>query len=102
VSFRNNVGPQVRRRRHALGWSQSDRATKLQLAGFDISHSGVSKIEARLSYVDDKTLLYLAEALKVRRLLGPATNTQIRMPASPDISSIRQKDSEVPGVTRYG
>lgn len=39
---------------------------KLQIAGFDISRSGVSKIEARLSYVDDKTLLYLAEVLKVQ------------------------------------
>jgi transcriptional regulator with XRE-family HTH domain len=49
----------------ALGWSQSDLATKLQIAGFDISRSGVSKIEARLSCVDDKALLYLAEILKV-------------------------------------
>ena len=40
-------------------------AVKLQIAGFDISRSGVSKIEARLSYVDDKSLLYLAEALRV-------------------------------------
>jgi hypothetical protein len=40
-------------------------ATKLQLAGLDISRSGVSKIEARLSYADDKSLLYLAEVLKV-------------------------------------
>jgi hypothetical protein len=39
-------------------------AAKLQIAGFDIS--GVSKIEARLSYVDDKTLLCLAEVLKVQ------------------------------------
>jgi hypothetical protein len=37
----------------------------LQIAGFDISRSGVSKIEARLSYMDDKSLLYLAEVLKV-------------------------------------
>ena len=36
------------------------------IAGFDISRSGVSKIEARLSYVDDKTLLYLVEVLKVQ------------------------------------
>jgi transcriptional regulator with XRE-family HTH domain len=36
-----------------------------RLAGLDISRSGASKIEARLSYVDDKTLLYLAEVLKV-------------------------------------
>lgn len=65
MRYKNNIGPQVRRRRYAFGWSQSDLATKLQLAGFDISRSGVSKIEARLSYVDDKTLLYLAEVLKV-------------------------------------
>ena len=64
MRYKNNIGPQVRRRRYALGWSQSDLATKLQLAGFDTSRSGVSKIEARLSYVDDKTLLYLAEVLK--------------------------------------
>lgn len=65
MRYKNNIGPQVRRRRYALGWSQSDFATKLQLAGLDISRSGVSKIEARLSYVDDKTLLYLAEVLRV-------------------------------------
>ncbi|PYI82139.1 MAG: hypothetical protein DMF05_00470 [Verrucomicrobia bacterium] len=46
--------------------SQSILAAKLQIAGFDISRSGVSKIEARLSYVDDKALLYLAEVLKVQ------------------------------------
>jgi transcriptional regulator with XRE-family HTH domain len=66
MRYKNNVGPQVRRRRYALGWSQSDFAVKLQIAGFDISRSGVSKIEARLSYVDDKALLYLAEVLKVQ------------------------------------
>jgi transcriptional regulator with XRE-family HTH domain len=70
---KNNVGPQVRRRRYALGGSHSDLATKLQLAGFDISRSGVSKIEARLA--DDKTLLYLAEVLKVpvQELFPPRT-----------------------------
>jgi len=66
MRYKNNVGPQVHRRRYALGWSQSVLAAKLQIAGFDISRSGVSKIEARLSYVDDKTLLYLAEVLKVQ------------------------------------
>ncbi len=65
MRYKNNIGPQVRRRRYALGWSQSDLATRLQLAGFDTSRSGVSKIEAQLSYVDDKTILYLAEVLKV-------------------------------------
>ena len=64
MRYKNNIGPQVRRRRYALGWSQSILAAKLQIAGFDISRSGVSKIEARLSYADDKALLFLAEVLK--------------------------------------
>jgi hypothetical protein len=38
----------------------------LQIAGFDISRSGMSKVEARLSYVDDKALLYLGEVLRVQ------------------------------------
>jgi len=70
MRYKNNVGPQVRRRRYALGWSQSDFAAKLQIAGFDIS-----RIEARLSYVDDKALVYLAEVLKVQvqELFPPRT-----------------------------
>jgi transcriptional regulator with XRE-family HTH domain len=47
MRFHNNIGPQVRRRRYSLGWSQSMLATKLQLVGFDISRSSVSKIEKR-------------------------------------------------------
>ena len=66
MRYKNNIGPQVLRRRYALGWSQSILAAKLQIDGFDISRSGVSKIEARLSYVDDKALLYLAEVLRVQ------------------------------------
>ena len=75
MRYKNNIGPQVRRRRYALGWSQSVFAAKLQIAGFDTSRSGVSKIEARQSYVDDKTLLYLAEVLKVpvQELFPPRT-----------------------------
>ena len=65
MRFHNNIGPQVRRRRYAIGWSQSMLATKLQIAGFDISRSGVSKIEARLRFVDDKDLMFLAEVLKI-------------------------------------
>ena len=62
--YKNNIGPQVRRKRYALGWSQSTLAAKLQVAGLDISRSGVSKIEARLRYVDDKSIMFLAEVLK--------------------------------------
>jgi transcriptional regulator with XRE-family HTH domain len=63
--YKNNIGPQVRRKRYVLGWSQSTFAAKLQVAGLDISRSGVSKIEARLRFVDDRDLVFLAEVLKV-------------------------------------
>jgi ribosome-binding protein aMBF1 (putative translation factor) len=65
MRFRNNIGPQMRRLRDGRGWSQSTFAAKLQIAGLDIDRSGVSKIECRLVCVNDKQLLYLAEALKV-------------------------------------
>ena len=75
--YKNNIGPQVRRKRYALGWSQSIFAAKLQLAGLDISRSGVSKIEARLRFVDDKDLMFLAEVLKVpvQELFPPRKST---------------------------
>ena len=55
----------MRRIRYALQWSQSKLATKLQCAGWDISRSGVSKIEARLKFVLDFELDYLVEVLQV-------------------------------------
>lgn len=61
----NLVGPQVRRLRYNRGWSQNQLATKLQLEGWDISRSGVAKIESQLVYVDDFHLYYLQRALKV-------------------------------------
>jgi transcriptional regulator with XRE-family HTH domain len=64
MRYKNNIGPQVRRKRYALGWTQSTFAAKLQIAGLDISRSWVSKVEARLSYVDDKSMMFLAEVLK--------------------------------------
>ena len=65
IHNKNNVGPQVRKHRFGRGWSQSTLAAKLQIAGLDIDRSGVSKIEARMVHVDDRTLLFLADVLKV-------------------------------------
>ena len=62
---RNVVGPQVRRLRYAREWSQSQLAVKLQLAGWDISRSGVAKIEAQLVWVGDFELFYLMKVLQV-------------------------------------
>ena len=64
MRFKNNVGPQVRRRRYALGWSQSVLAAKLQIAGFDISRSGVSKIRQKFLY-----------ALSIRQAQKPAKHS---------------------------
>ena len=62
---RNVVGPQVRRLRYARGWSQSQLAVKLQLAGWDISRSGVAKIESQLVWVGDFELFYLMKVFQV-------------------------------------
>jgi len=65
MRFKNNIGPQVRRFRNARLWSQAKFAAKLQLAGYDISRTSVSKIENRTVFVTDRQLLFLAEALNV-------------------------------------
>ena len=65
VKRRNVVGPQVRRLRYARGWSQSELAVKLQLAGWDISRSGVAKIEAQLVWVGDFELFYLMKVFQI-------------------------------------
>ena len=65
MRYKNNIGPQVRRLRFARAWSQPTLAAKLQIAGLDISRGSLSKIEARLVFVDDRTMLYLAEVLQV-------------------------------------
>lgn len=65
MKYYNIIGPQVRRLRYARQWSQSKLAAKLQLAGWDISRGGVSKIEARLKFVLDFELDYFVEVLRV-------------------------------------
>lgn len=76
MRYKNNVGPRVRRKRYALGWSESTFPAKLQIAGLDVSRAGVSKIEARLRFVDDEDLMFLAEVLKVpgQELFPPREN----------------------------
>ena len=59
----NLVGPQVRRLRMAACLSQEALAAKLQLAGWDISRGGLSKIEARLRRVNDAEFYLLAMVL---------------------------------------
>ncbi len=62
-SPQNLIGPQVRRHRMAAGLSQEALSTKLQLAGWDLSRGGLSKIEAGLRRVNDAELWILATTL---------------------------------------
>ena len=59
----NLVGPHVRRIRTAAGLSQEALSAKLQLAGWDLSRGGLSKIEACLRRVNDAELWLLAKVL---------------------------------------
>ena len=63
ASKQNLVGPQVRRLRMAAGLSQEALAAKLQLAGWDLSRAGLSKIEAGLRRVNDAEAWVLAKVL---------------------------------------
>ena len=62
---KNIVGPQVRRCRDELGWSQGTLAAKCQVAGWDISRSIVAGIEGRVRWVGDFELVMLAKVLRI-------------------------------------
>jgi transcriptional regulator with XRE-family HTH domain len=62
---KNLVGPQIRKLRCARGWSQEQLAVKLQILGWDVSRSGVGKVEAQIARVIDQRLLYFAAAFHV-------------------------------------
>jgi hypothetical protein len=63
---KNLIGPQVRRLRVAMDWSQEDLAAACQRAGWDVPRSGIGKIESRLRCVTDFELIYLSKVFKCR------------------------------------
>lgn len=63
TNTQNLVGPQVRRLRMTAELSQESLAAKLQLAGWDLSRGGLSKIEAGLRRVNDAEVWLLAKVL---------------------------------------
>ena len=63
AQHQNLIGPQVRRLRVAMSWTQDDLAAACQRAGWDVPRSGIGKIESRLRCVTDFELVYLAKAL---------------------------------------
>ena len=73
LTHRNLVGPAIGRLRRKRGWSQTDFALHLQLVGWNISRSGIAKLEAQLLEVGDCELCYLRQVLRVdvRELFPP-------------------------------
>ena len=63
----NLVGPRVRlaRKKHSPALTQSELAALLQVHGWDISRSGVAKIELGIRGVSDLEAERLADALGV-------------------------------------
>ena len=72
-THRNLVGPTIGRLRRSRGWTQADFALHLQLVGWNISRSGVAKMEAQLVHVGDRELCFLRQVLRVdvRELFPP-------------------------------
>lgn len=58
------MGLEIRRMREAKGWSQSDLARKLQLAGWDVERTVLTKIELRRRCITDYELALLAQILQ--------------------------------------
>ncbi len=56
----NLVGRQVGKLRYERGWTQEELTDRLQLAGWKISRSGLSKIENCTLYVPEFRLFYFA------------------------------------------
>jgi transcriptional regulator with XRE-family HTH domain len=63
--IRNVVGLEIRRIREEKGWSQSDLARKLQIAGWDVERTVLTKIELRRRCLTDYELLLMAKTLGV-------------------------------------
>lgn len=73
----NIVGPQIRRRRYALGLTQEQLAARCQVQGLDISRGTLSQIEAQVRCVKDSELAALAAVLGATTdSLFPATKAK--------------------------
>ena len=63
---KNMVGPQIRKLRNAIGWSQTKLATRLQLDGLDISREVLAQMESQFHCIKDNHIFHFACVLNVR------------------------------------
>jgi len=88
----NVIGRQVGRLRYQRGWTQEILATRLQLAGWMISRSGISKIESGLVYVPDFRLPCFARLFGVAiEDLYPTAELQRPARDQDDVIRFRQR-----------
>jgi transcriptional regulator with XRE-family HTH domain len=78
--LRNALGLQIRRLREEKNWSQSDFARELQLSGWDVERSIITKIELRRRCITDYELLLMLKTLG-------ATLSSIKTPKAGDLSA---------------
>ena len=76
---RNALGLQIRKLREEKNWSQSDFARELQLAGWDVERSVITKIELRRRCITDYELLLIL------RTLGAALSS-LKIPKANELS----------------
>jgi len=77
---RNLIGRKVGRLRYERGWTQEVLAAKLQLAGWMISRSSISRIESEQRLVHDFQLFIFAEVFDIEMTtLFPKADFQSRV-----------------------
>ena len=76
----NLVGRQVGKLRYERGWTQEELTDRLQLAGWKISRSGLSKIENCTLYVPEFRLFYFAHVFDLSSPMPLFPNIDPRQP----------------------
>ena len=86
---KNLVGPEIRKLRCQLGWTQAKLAKRLTGQGHQISRSALAKVECQLVWVGDFELLYFVRALGVRiEHLFPTLRTADALPTRSTNSTV--------------
>lgn len=65
IGDKNIVGQRISEKRKSMGIKQKNFLTQLQISGFDLTASGLSKIEGQLRSVSDRELVIIAKTLNV-------------------------------------
>ncbi len=96
VHRRNLVGPEIKKLRQQLGWTQDKLAKDLRREGLNVSRSAVAKIECQLIWVGDFELFYFVRVLGVRlEHLFPPINGHIPLTEVLPGSHGRKRDPQV-------